>query len=84
MSNPCADEPLGRAPAPLAVARPARLPDLSNLPKPRWRDALRLLAGPAVRLHRYRNLRNAMLYHLLSAGTGHRSGAAAVSTDEEK
>lgn len=37
-------------------------PDRHNLPKPRWRDALRALAGPAVRLHRLRNLRSAMFY----------------------
>ncbi|MCH7821306.1 MAG: hypothetical protein IIA07_04750 [Proteobacteria bacterium] len=37
-----------------------RLADLSNLPKPRWRDVLVALASPATRLHRYRNLRAAM------------------------
>lgn len=37
-----------------------RFPDLSNLPKPRWRDALIALAAPATRLHQYRNLRTAM------------------------
>lgn len=39
-----------------------RLPDLHNLPKPRWRDAFRALAGPANRLHGYRNLHRKMFY----------------------
>lgn len=39
-----------------------RMPDLHNLPKPRWRDALRALMGPADRLHRYRNLHRQMFY----------------------
>ncbi|MDA0706869.1 MAG: hypothetical protein O2907_07140 [Proteobacteria bacterium] len=39
-----------------------RLPDWSNPPKPRWRDALVALAGPATRIHRYRNLRSAAFY----------------------
>ena len=37
-------------------------PDLSNPPKPRWRDALRALAAPATRVHQYRNLHKAMFY----------------------
>jgi len=40
----------------------ARFPDLSNQPKPRWRDALIALASPATRLHRYRNLHKSMFY----------------------
>ena len=36
--------------------------DLHNLPKPRWRDALKALASPATRVHEYRNLHTAMLY----------------------
>ena len=39
-----------------------RFPDWHNLPKPRWRDILRALAGPAQRMHRYRNLRAATFY----------------------
>ncbi len=39
-----------------------RFPDLSNPPKPRWRDALARLAAPAARIHRYRNLRTAAFY----------------------
>ena len=37
-------------------------PCKGNLPKPSWREALVALARPAVRLHRYRNLRSAMFY----------------------
>ena len=37
-------------------------PDLHNLPKPRWRDALKALAAPATRVHQYRNLHKAMFY----------------------
>jgi hypothetical protein len=40
----------------------ARFPDLSNRPKPRWRDALLALASPAMRVHNYRNLHKAMFY----------------------
>ena len=29
-----------------------RFPDWHNLPKPRWRDVLRALTGPAARMHR--------------------------------
>ena len=43
----------------------ARFADLHNLPKPRWRDALRSLASPALRLHRYRNLHRAMIYAVM-------------------
>ena len=39
-----------------------RLPDLNNLPKPRWRDALVALAAPALRVHNYRNLHTSMFY----------------------
>ncbi len=38
-----------------------RFSDWSNPPKPRWRDALIALAGPATRVHRYRNLHTAAL-----------------------
>ena len=41
---------------------PARFADWNNLPKPRWRDALVALAGPATRVHQYRNLRSAAFY----------------------
>ena len=40
----------------------ARLVDWHNLPKPRWRDAIKALASPAKRIHRYRNLRSAIFY----------------------
>jgi hypothetical protein len=40
----------------------ARFPDLHNLPKPRWRDALSALAAPAIRMHQYRNLHSSMFY----------------------
>ena len=39
-----------------------RFLDWSNPPKPRWREALVALAGPATRMHRYRNLRSAAFY----------------------
>lgn len=39
-----------------------RLVDLHNLPKPRWRDALKALAAPATRVHEYRNLHRSMFY----------------------
>lgn len=39
-----------------------RFPDLHNLPKPRWRDALAALAAPAIRMHEYRNLHKSMFY----------------------
>lgn len=39
-----------------------RFADWSNPPKPRWRDALIALAGPATRVHRYRNLHSAAVY----------------------
>jgi hypothetical protein len=39
-----------------------RFPDLHNLPKPRWRDALAALAAPAIRMHQYRNLHKSMFY----------------------
>ena len=42
-----------------------RFPDLSNPPKPRWRDALLRLAKPAARIHQYRNLRTAAFYEAM-------------------
>jgi len=42
-----------------------RFPDLHNLQKPRWRDALAALAGPAVRMHKYRNLHKSMFYDVM-------------------
>jgi hypothetical protein len=42
-----------------------RFPDLSNRPKPRWRDALLALASPAIRVHEYRNLHKAMFYDVM-------------------
>jgi len=39
-----------------------RFADWSNPPKPRWRDLLVAMAGPATRIHRYRNLRSAAFY----------------------
>ena len=38
-----------------------RFPDLHNLPKPRWREALAALIGPAARIHHYRNLHRSMV-----------------------
>ncbi|MGI9220619.1 MAG: hypothetical protein ACR2QS_06235 [Woeseiaceae bacterium] len=38
-----------------------RFLDLSNPPKPRWRDALARLAAPALRMHRYRILNSAAI-----------------------
>ena len=46
----------------LANQSQARLADWHNLPKPRWRDAIKALASPATRVHRYRNLRSAIFY----------------------
>ena len=43
-----------------------RFADWSNPPKPRWRDALVALAGPATRVHNYRNLRSAAFYDAMS------------------
>lgn len=42
-----------------------RFIDMNNPPKPRWRDALKQLAGPATRMHRYRNLHSAALDDLI-------------------
>jgi hypothetical protein len=42
-----------------------RFADLHNQEKPRWRDALRALASPATRVHRYRNLHKSMFYEAL-------------------
>lgn len=39
-----------------------RFLDLSNPPKPRWRDAIQKLLSPASRLHRYRNFRSTAFY----------------------
>ena len=39
-----------------------RFIDLSNPPKPRWRDALQKLLAPASRIHRYRNFHSAAFY----------------------
>lgn len=45
----------------------ARFTDWHNLPKPKWRDALKALAAPAARMHRYRNLRTAIVHQATSA-----------------
>jgi len=37
-------------------------PCKGNLPKPKWRDAIAALAKPALRIHKYRNLRSAIFY----------------------
>jgi len=42
-----------------------RFLDMSNPPKPRWRDALMKLASPATRIHRYRNLRTAAIHEVM-------------------
>jgi hypothetical protein len=49
-----------------AGSREPGIPGFGKLPKPRWRAALAGLAGPVVRVHRFRNLRTAMLYDALS------------------
>ena len=51
-----------------------RFPDLHNLPKPRWRDALAALAGPAIRMHKYRNLHKSMFYDVMCQMDGCESG----------
>ena len=43
-----------------------RFLDMSNPPKPRWRDALMKLASPASRMHRYRNFRAAAIHEVMS------------------
>lgn len=43
-----------------------RLPDLHNLPKPTWRDAIKGLVGPAARIHHYRNLHRTMFYDVVA------------------
>ena len=42
-----------------------RFPDLRNTQKPRWRDALLKLAGPATRIHRLKELQTAAVEDLL-------------------
>lgn len=42
-----------------------RFLDLNNLPKPRWRDALRKLVAPATRIHRFRNLRTEAIHEVV-------------------
>ena len=37
-------------------------PAKGNLPKPTWRGALEGLLSPAIRVHRFRNLRSALFY----------------------
>lgn len=46
----------------ISGAETRMFPDAHNLPKPLWRSVLAALAGPAVRVHKYRNLRSAMFY----------------------
>ena len=66
MHDCCIDE-AGKAPGEVSPAPGTRrVPDLGTLRTLRWRDALARLAGPALRLHRFRNLRSAMLYDALS------------------
>jgi len=40
-------------------------PCKGNLPKPKWRQVLIALATPAVRIHKFRNLRTAIVYDTL-------------------
>jgi hypothetical protein len=47
-------------------SREPGIPVVGKPPKPRWRAALAGLAGPVVRVHRFRNLRTAMLYDALA------------------
>ena len=51
-----------------------RIPDLHNLPKPRWRDALSALVAPAVRMHKYRNLHRSMFYDAMCQVDGCEEG----------
>ena len=46
----------------ISGAETRMFPDARNMPKPLWRSVLSALAGPAVRVHKYRNLRSAMFY----------------------
>ncbi|MDX1509270.1 MAG: hypothetical protein R3358_13375 [Woeseiaceae bacterium] len=46
----------------ISGAEPRLFPDARNMPKPHWRRVLTALAGPAVRVHKYRNLRGAMFH----------------------
>lgn len=46
----------------ISGAEPRLFPDARNMPKPLWRSVLSALVGPAVRVHKYRNLRSAMFY----------------------
>lgn len=59
--------------ASMQTPRPARLVDLHNLPKPRWRDALRALAAPAARVHAYRNLHSRALDAVIEDGCRERT-----------
>ena len=43
-----------------------RLPDLHNLPKPGWREAIAALIGPAARVHHYRNLHRSMVNNAIT------------------
>ena len=62
MKHPTHDHDEVSLPAQSRPNADARLVDLSNLPKPRWRDALIALAAPATRVHQYRNLHRSMFY----------------------
>jgi hypothetical protein len=62
--NHCCEKQRG-LPAPPGFREPG-IPDFGKLPTPRWRTVLAGLAGPVVRVHRFRNLRTAMLYDALS------------------
>ena len=65
--NHCCEKQRGTPAAPGAAgSREPVIPDFGKRPKPRWRAALAGLAGPVVRVHRFRNLRTAMLYDALS------------------
>lgn len=43
-----------------------RFPDVRNAPRPGWRDALRKLAAPAERLHRYKVLQSEAVDELIT------------------
>jgi hypothetical protein len=43
----------------------ARFPDLHNPPKPRWREVVKALVGPANRLHHYRDMHARMVDEVL-------------------
>ena len=54
----------------ISGAETRMFPDARNLPKPHWRKVLSALAGPAFRVHKYRNLRSAIFYDAMGEVDG--------------